>query len=568
MKPRLAVLPAALALLMLTACGKDEGPLPPLAYVPADTPYVMGAIEPIPQAVADQWLALSNTLLPLYRDLLDQSIAELEGKPAEEAPGLPLLRGMRAELEGKTDLAQLAEAWGLTLTPLSAVYGIDLVPVLRLELADPARFAEGVARMETSAGVSLSRGTVDELAYWSFQPEGAPLRLVFATQANQLVATLAPTAPDDALLRRLLGLELPESNLLEAGTLAALNTRLGFVAYGSGYLDHARLFELFMKPMTGSQGAFMKALKITPPDTSSEACLSEGRALTSQWPRTAVGYTRFDASGYRMRALIEAPKPVMDDLRTVLAPTPGLSEAANALVSFSFALKADALPPLASKWANAVRSAPWTCEALQPLNESFSELGDALQNPAVYAIGPSANAFHVLLSTFELPAGGLSSGETPSFEGKLLIGSPNPQGLVAMARNFVPQLAEFRLETDAEPVALPTLPDAPVDLRLFGAAGGQALGIAIGEAQRDSLRTSLAVDAGGPQPLLQFSYQGKFYGGVMRSVMEEAAKADPNAPDMSAMFKLYEDMIERADGQILFSAEGIEFTSEYVVPKR
>jgi hypothetical protein len=258
----------------------------------------------------------------------------------------------------------------------------------------------------------------------------------------------------------------------------------------------------------------------------------------------------------------------MDDLRTVLAPTPGLAEAANALVSFSFALKADALPPLASKWANAVRSAPWTCEALQPLNESFSELGDALQNPAVYAIGPSANAFHVLLSTFELPAGGLSSGEAPSFEGKLLIGSPNPQGLVAMARNFVPQLAEFRLETDAEPVALPTLPDAPVDLRLFGAAGGQALGIAIGEAQRDSLRTSLAVDAGGPQPLLQFSYQGKFYGGVMRSVMEEAAKADPNAPDMSAMFKLYEDMIERADGQILFSAEGIEFTSEYVVPKR
>lgn len=567
MKLRTAVLPASLALL-LAACGKDDGPLPPLAYVPADTPYVMGAIEPIPQAVANEWLSLSSALLPMYRDLLDKAIADLEDKPAEEAKGLPLLRGLKAELEGKADLAQLADAWGFSLTPLSALYGIDLVPVMRIELADAARFAAAVARMEAAAGVALSRGSVDGLSYWSVQPDEAPLRLVFATQGNQLVATLAPATTDDALLRRLLGLELPGNSLLKAGTLAALNQRLGFVSYGSGYLDHARLFELFMKPMTGSQGAFLKALKITPPDTSSEACLSEGRALTTQWPRTAVGYTRFDASGYRMRALIEAPKPVMDDLRTVLAPTPGLAEAANALVSFSFALKADALPPLASKWANAVRSAPWTCEALQPLNESFSELGDALQNPAVYAIGPSANAVHVLLSKFELPAGGLSSGETPSFEGKLLIGSPNPQGLVAMARNFVPQLAEFRLEADAEPVALPTLPEAPVDLQLFGAASSQALGIAIGEAQRDSLRASLAVNATGPQPLLQFSYQGKFYGGVMRSVMEEAAKADPSAPDMSAMFKLYEDMIERADGQMLFTADGIEFTSEYVVPKR
>lgn len=568
MKLRLAVLPATLTALLLAACGKDDGPLPPLAYVPADTPYVMGAVEPIPQAVADQWLALSNTLLPMYRDLLDEAIRDLETEPADEARNLPLLRGLRAELEGKTDLAQLADAWGLSLTPLSALYGIDLVPVLRLELADAGRFADSVARLETATGSPLARGSVDDLPYWSVQPDDAPLRLVFATQGNQLVATLTPATTDDALLRQLLGLELPRKSLLDAGTLQALNNRLGFVAYGSGYLDHTRLFELFAKPMVGSQGAFLKALKTTPPDAASEACLSEGRALTAQWPRTAFGYTRFDAGGYRLRALIEAPRPVMDDLRTVLAPTPGLAEAATALASFSFALKADALPPLASKWANAVRSAPWTCEALQPLNESFSQLGDAMQNPAVYAIGPSANAFHVLLSSFELPAGGLSSGETPSFEGKLLIGSPNPQGLVAMARNFVPQLAEFRLETDAEPVALPTLPDAPAELQLFGAASSQALGIAIGEAQRNSLRASLAVDPTGPQPLFQFSYQGRFYGGLMRSVMEEAAKADPDAPDMSAMFKVYEDMVERSDAQMLFTGDGIEFTSEYIVPKR
>ncbi|MCG6116871.1 MAG: hypothetical protein MEQ07_01580 [Aquimonas sp.] len=565
---RRRLIPIVLSALALAACGGDTDPLPPLAYVPADTPYVMGAIEPIPQAVAAQWLAFGNTLLPVYRDMLDQAITDLDTKPSAETEALALLRGLRGELEGKTDVSQLVEAWGFSLTPLTAFYGIDLVPVLRVELADVDRFAASVARMEAAAGSTLTQAAVGDLQYWSVQPDDAPLQVVFAVQGGQLVAALAPAAADDSVLRRLLGLERPSKSLLDAGTLGALNKRLGFVAYGSGYLDHARMFELMVKPMTGSQGAFLKALKITPPEVSSEACLREGRALAAQWPRTAFGYTRFDAGGYRMRALLEAPSAVMDDLRSVLAPTPGLSEATSALASISFAFKADALPPLAAKWSNAVRSAPWACEQLQSLNEAFSELGDAMQNPAVYAIGPSANAVHLLLSTFDLPSGALASGELPTVEGKLLIGSPNPQGLVALARNFVPQLAEFRLETDAEPVALPTLPDAPVDLQLFGAASGQALGIAIGESQRDSLRAALAVNSAGPQPLLQFNYQGAFYGGLMRVVMEEEAKANPDAPDMSEMFKIYEDMIERVDGQLLFSADGIELTSEYTAPQR
>lgn len=565
MNPRLICL--ALSACLLTACGRDSGPLPPLAYVPADTPYVMAALDPVPLEVAQTGVAMGNLLLPSYREFLDLAIANLERDSATESGGLPLLRALRAELGDGDDISAVIEAWGFSLTPLSAFYGIDLVPVMRVELADPQRFTAGVARLESAAGTALARGSVDDLGYWSFQPEGAPLQTVFAVHGNQLVLTLAPAAADDALLRRLFGLELPERSLLDSESLEALNRRFGFVDFGSGYLDHARLFELLAKPMSGSQGAFLKAMKFTPPNISSETCLAEGRAMVAQWPRTALGYTRFDAGGYRMRAVLEAPAPVLADLRGLLAPTPGLGEAAAALASFSVALKVDALPPLAGKWASAVRSAPWACEALQPLNEAFLELGEALQNPAVYAVGPSANAVHVMLDVFE-PAAADADNDEPTVEGRLLIGSPNPQGLVAMARNFVPELAEFRLEPDAEPVALPTLPNTPDTLQLFGAASAEALGIALGEGQRDRLQSALAVDAGADRPLLQFSYRGAVYGSLMRMVTQQAAIDDPDAPDMSAMFELYEDMIERVDGQLLFSADGIEFTSEVVVPQR
>lgn len=581
---RLRPLVAACLLLGLSACGRDQGPLTPLDYVPADTPYVMGAIEPPPGALSEHWLETWAPLMDLQRELLAKSIAEFEAKTqaaaqlesesedaeageddaadaeqkAEQARALlKVLKAFAAELEGR-DARQLVDAWGLSLTPRSAIYGIDLVPVMRVELADAAKFRASVERVSSAAGHSLQQARIGELDYWYFDPPDAevPLRAILALQDNQLVATLTPREADEGVLRRLLGLELPERSLSEAETLEALNKRLGFVPYGSGYFDHARTFELLAQPMSPTQAAFLKAMEVEP-EPLSEACLAEGRALTRAWPRTVLGYTRFDASGYSMRAIVEAPQTVMSDLKTTLAPTPGLADAASALASFSLAIKVDALPPLASKWAAAVAAKPWTCEALAPMNEAFAQLGQGLQNPAVYAVGPTANSLHVMLSKLELPT---DEDGTPEFEGSLLIGSPNPQGLVAMARNFVPQLAEFRLETDAAPVALPTLPDAPVEMPMFGAASAQALGIAFGESAAARLPQQLKVDAGSTQPLIQFSYDGAFYGRMMKQVMERAEQ-DPDAPDMSAMFDLYEKMLGRVEGRLLFTDQGIEFVS-------
>jgi len=429
---------------------------------------------------------------------------------------------------------------------------------MRVELADAGKFRASVERVSEAAGHSLQQARIGELDYWYFDPPDAEvkLRAIVALHGQQLVATVAPRDADDSVLRRLLGLDLPDRSLLQAETLQDLNRRLGFVPFGTGYLDHARTFELLAQPMSPTQSAFLKAMKLQP-EPLSEVCLAEGRALTRSWPRTVLGYTRFDASGYSMRAIVEAPSAVMADLKTTLAPTPGLADAASALASFSIALKVDALPALASKWAAAVAAQPWTCDALVPMNEGFAQLGQSLQNPAVYAVGPTANSVHVMLSKLELPA---DEDGTPKFEGSLLIGSPNPQGLVAMARNFVPQLAEFRLETDAAPVALPALPDAPVELPMFGAASAQALGIAIGEAAAADLPRQLKVDASAPQPLIQFSYDGAFYGRMMKQVMERA-ETDPNAPDMSAMFNLYEKMLGRVDGRLQFTDQGIEFVS-------
>ncbi|MGH8040983.1 MAG: hypothetical protein ACREPN_02940, partial [Rudaea sp.] len=55
----------ALAASLVAACGKSVDENAPLAFVPADTPYVYANIEPMPAAVTTQWSKHMQEYLPV-----------------------------------------------------------------------------------------------------------------------------------------------------------------------------------------------------------------------------------------------------------------------------------------------------------------------------------------------------------------------------------------------------------------------------------------------------------------------------------------------------------------------
>ena len=77
-------LTAVAAMLTLSACGNKEKEQeaaakqaeasPLLEYVPADTPYVYGALAPSPDAVADKMEPLLEAIIPAVRSQLDAAI--------------------------------------------------------------------------------------------------------------------------------------------------------------------------------------------------------------------------------------------------------------------------------------------------------------------------------------------------------------------------------------------------------------------------------------------------------------------------------------------------------------
>src|SRR5690606_29231555 len=122
----------------------------PLAWAPADTPYAMGQDQPFPEALANQWVDRADPAIPVYvRNLRQFSRLAAERPDAGLAPRL--LDALADELDGRRTREVLAAA-GLAPTSRMALYGLGLVPVLRMELADPDAFRALVARLERKSG--------------------------------------------------------------------------------------------------------------------------------------------------------------------------------------------------------------------------------------------------------------------------------------------------------------------------------------------------------------------------------------------------------------------------------
>lgn len=526
----------------------------PLAYVPADTPYVFANLEPMPRAVTDRWMEQLDLASGLWQVQIMQGIRAIETE-RPEAEELKWLRAAHAELEGKT-IAQVFTAMGYNLQADFAIYGIGLAPVMRVTLADPDAFRAFVARIEQRGGSALPRAKLGDLEYWHVAPPEAKVRGVMALQGKHLVLTLAPPN-DEAALRTLLGIDRPAKDMRDPTALRALNKQFDYLPQASGYLDTTRVVALFAAAPTALETAFLSAFEIEKPITD-PVCAMEYAALAAAAPRLSLGYTHLDAKRMDMVSRIETNPAIAKDLMELRAPMPGLAQVKDAPLNVGVSLRIGALPNVVGKWASAVAAKPWQCPALTSLNESFAQSREQLMNPAVFAAAPVFYGVHAIATRIELK----TMGETPDFGGKLLIGSPDPAALIGMAKSFVPQLATMNLKPDGVVQALPALPNVPGDVPTFVAMTDNVLGLAIGAGEDADLGDYLKSDAA-QQPLLVLGYSGALFAQFNQLMLKQMETVDDPAvrAEQEQMAKVVAQIyaqIRRAEIRVEFSESGIE----------
>ena len=508
----------------LTGCGRQDKDTP-LAFVPADTPYVFANIKPLPDAVSRAWF---DRLEPLNA-ALGESVAALRAELAShpDAAAEKLL-AMMTLAEGRLSIEGM-ENMGIHRDALAAFYGVNLLPVLRIELADPDAFRAFIADLEKQRGGPLPVAEIDGHPYWRVELQAGMPALVVAILDKHLVATLDAGAKGPPLAEQF-GLRRPAHSLLESGELTQLNRDYGFGPHGTFLFDNKRLAGALVAGEGRDAG--LASLLAARGKTLSPACRRELAGMADAVPRVVGGYDKLEANAMTMTSVVELRPDLLQGLLPIPAPVPGLGGAGDGKgMDFGFGAKLDKLAEFLQARATAINATPYQCEWFAALNTGSGAF--AQQIAGLYMAAGWFSGARVALTDLKW------SGDKPAaIEATLVIASPNPAGLIGMAQGFVPQLATLNLSptAEAQPIDLGPLAGGILSANsrsAFIAVREGGIGIAIGANARQSVVEQLTAKASAPPPLLHIGYDGAIYSLLM-------GKLDEMTRSMSAMARAAE----------------------------
>ena len=524
------VLALAFSGLLLAACShKDKDA--PLAFVPADTPYVLANLDVLDDETRQAILTQVDAELPAQVVQLKTQADQLADKDPDMAK---YLRTVATEFDGKT-AEQVIQETGVNPKGYMALYGLGLSPVLRMELADTKAFDSFVAKIQNDYGKKLDVVTLGAQSYQRYVAPVSHLQFIIAVVGKQAVLTLLPQDAGQPLLRQALGLDRPAKNVQDTDRLADLAKSKGYAKWAVGQVDLTRLLPLLI----GGKDPLAQALQKMRAENESAktgepvanimqlppSCQSEASRIAARVPQMSMGYTTLDEKHRDMRFDVSLASDIVNAFNHLKVELPGLGSDPSAPFELSLALPMQQLRTFWSAQAQAVADKPFTCPMLDNLNDTFSSLGDATQKAAVPPIGDLLG-LHIALDSYTAnPNGGM-----PKMSGRLVIGTNNPAGLLAMAQVTSPLLNGLKLTGDGKPVALPAQLTNALSESGWAAMGAKAVGIAVGPDEDSKLADTMKQPGGDAGELLRAHLDGDMYANWI-NLLEQRAE---NAAAMSA----------------------------------
>ncbi|MEM9209743.1 MAG: hypothetical protein AAGA61_10880, partial [Pseudomonadota bacterium] len=366
--PRWRVLIALAFTVFVAACGGSDDDAADalrdtdsiLGFVPADTPYVFASPERLPDDVREKLEASADSMYAAYQTVIEASFGdvaeELEGQgDAEQAELVMTLASEFVSLMQSENL----RAAGVPSSPHSALYGVGLLPVLRLELSNPVAFEAKIAELEANAGGDMSVGEIEGVSYRYVGDDSG--RIIIAVIDDYVVATMVPTALSDAELANVLGINKPDESIADSGSLASLAEAYGFAAYVLGYLDVQRMVSVFLDSPSGVNAELMAMMEFDAA-TISDVCNAEIREVAGIMPRMATGYTDVTATEIGSNTVFELRNDLATGMRALAAPVPGLGADHGGLGSFGLSLDLLAAREFVETRLDALDANPYECE--------------------------------------------------------------------------------------------------------------------------------------------------------------------------------------------------------------
>ena len=536
-----------------------------LKYIPADTLYVIASTEPMPPALADKLEPTIDEILKAYQRVLRHVMAEqLVKMSAEEggADGAEQFRGLMEEVLGLMSIEGIRGV-GIERESAFAFYGNGLMPVLRLELSDPALFDAAVSRIEEKAGEALLVGKAKGTSYKYANAE--KMNLIIATLDDQVVMTVVPASFDEGQVALALGAKSPRKNLKKSKTLGAIGKEYGFSGYLTGYVDTERLAGIFTGNTTEQDDEFFAATGETLPAVT-DVCAAEIMGMAGIAPRIVFGYSAVSPEQVESAMIVELREDLAAGLATIPAAVPGLGMDPGGFMSLGLGLNPMELRNFYEARLDAIEADPFECDKFAKLQAGVASGREVLNKP----LPPVVYSFRgFVANSADIQGLDLSKSTTPeSIDASILVAVENAESLVMMAAMMDPQIAALNLLPDGKPVKLELAQLAEFAGNAFAALSTDALSISLGESAETKSADMLIADSIEPAPFMSMNIDAaRYYSLVGEAMSQESASDEEDQMPKAIRDAVREVMIlsgsmyERMSVDVQFTARGVEINS-------
>lgn len=534
-----------------------------LKYVPADTPYIFAMLEPLPEEVADKLEPKIDAMLKSYQRVIRTIVQTSAEKSAESKDDEGLPEEALAALEefaGLLTIEGLRSA-GIDRNSTMVLYGVGLLPVLRMTLSDGSLLDAAMARIEAKAKDSMSVATIDGQSYrYAGNDEG---RLIIAVIDDEFVLGIVPTNLPDDRLKSVLGLTLPTTSIADSGELQKIMDDNGFLSRSVGLVDFERIVATFLDDQSGVNQELLALMDYDRSELD-EVCKTEIREISGIVPRLVFGSTEMSVDQFVSNMILEVRSDIAAGLATLPAPVPGLGSEQGGLFAFGMGIDLLAARSFYSDRLDALEADPYECDLFADLQEGVEQGREALNQH----IPPIVYGFKGFLAVVENIEGmDLANNQPPtSADVRILVATENAAGLLAMGAMFSPEIAGLDIQPDGEPVKFESQQLAGVVDVAYVAMTDEALAISIGQASQVRLGEMLSAEINEPHPFMSMEMDtARYYDFIAKSMVMEDDEDDQLPPELEAAFgdmmAVSGKLFSRMTFQVEFTERGIEFPS-------
>lgn len=503
----------------------DNAAYPLLNYVPKNTLYMMGSSRPLPEAFMNNQIEIAGQLFTMFLELVEKEEGELKRPPQGTVDAFAY--EMVMEFKGALSPEKFSDL-GLSTSSRGVLYGHGLLPVMRIELPDPAKFRATIKRVEERSGYKVAWEKCGSLDCMKFtEPSSSDGGALLVMHPNH-VAMGVYLGPEPGPMGSHLTGETKVPAPMSYASLQQFIAENGYTGYGEGFIKLREAMDVIEPLAIG----MMKMQGQTADADMAKKCMAVATSVLDNVPELIIGTRAIEGKRANVEMLMKMDKELAAVMKTLPASLDKMPVSQNPVFDLGLSLNIPAVRD------NLLAFMTWLgeqgkssgCEAIEADKLNEASVGIAM------AMGmglTQVKSVYFALNDIELDPATM---QPSKLDARASVVADDPVGLVRMASMLAPPLAQMKMPKDGETITLgpDTLPPGTPPLTV--GLDGKRLDVAI--AGSSAASKMLPADK---QALLWSTMDGPRYYEVFAN-LAKMAPPSPDRPDAELGIELIEKM--------------------------